>query len=129
MSSTLLPAPARSCGSALAREPWRIAATVLAFIAWWPLGLAMLLLWKGAALFDRFGRSRDAQEFIAPFRGSSGNSAFDEYRDAVLRRLEEERRRLEEDRRAFGDFLEQLKRAKDREEFDRFMAGRSAPGA
>jgi hypothetical protein len=58
---------------------------------------------------------------------SSGNAAFDEHREAVLRRLEEERQALDEQQRQFGEFLADLKRAKDREEFDRFMAGRGNP--
>ena len=43
-----------------------------------------------------------------------------------LERLEEERRRLDEEARAFSAFVEELKRAKDREEFDAFMAKRRA---
>ncbi len=39
-------------------------------------------------------------------------------------RLEEERRRLDEEAKAFASFVEELKRAKDREEFDAFMARR-----
>jgi hypothetical protein len=43
-----------------------------------------------------------------------------------LARLEEERRKLDEEARAFRGFVEELKRAKDREEFDAFMAKRRA---
>ncbi|NNC01144.1 DUF2852 domain-containing protein, partial [Corallococcus exiguus] len=48
-----------------------------------------------------------------------------------LQRLEEERRRLDEEARAFRSFVEELKRAKDRDEFDAFMAKRrnEKPGA
>ena len=46
---------------------------------------------------------------------SSGNRAFDEYRMETLRRLEEEQ--VE-----FRDFLDRLRHAKDKEEFDQFMA-------
>lgn len=106
------------------RNPWRIAAVVLGFIVWWPVGLALLVLLKGPLLLDRLGGW--ARPGDRPWRAmaGTGNTAFDEYRDGVLRRLEEERRALEQDRQAFGEFLGQLKRAKDREEFDRFMAGR-----
>lgn len=45
---------------------------------------------------------------------SSGNAAFDQYREETIRRLEEEQG-------AFGDFMERLKRARDQEEFERFM--------
>ena len=54
----------------------------------------------------------------------SGNAAFDEYRRRELERLEEERRRLDEEAKEFAAFVEELKRAKDREEFDGFMARR-----
>ena len=68
-----------------------------------------------------FNRSKDwvADKFsgMASATSSSGNSAFDSYRDETLKRLEEEQR-------AFGDFMERLKRARDREEFERFMAER-----
>ena len=45
----------------------------------------------------------------------SGNWAFDEYRAETLRRLEEEQRQ-------FKEFLDRLRHAKDKAEFDQFMA-------
>lgn len=45
---------------------------------------------------------------------SSGNRAFDDYRSETLKRLEEEQRE-------FKEFLERLRFAKDRAEFDQFM--------
>ena len=51
------------------------------------------------------------------FRSSSGNRAFDDYRDETLRRLEEEQRE-------FKAFLDRLRHAKDKAEFDEFMADR-----
>jgi len=48
---------------------------------------------------------------------SSGNRAFDDYRSETLRRLEEEQRE-------FRDFLDRLRFAKDKTEFDQFMADR-----
>jgi hypothetical protein len=56
---------------------------------------------------------------------SSGNRAFDEYRMETLRRLEDEQRE-------FRDFLDRLRAAKDKAEFDQFMAerrNRPAPDA
>ena len=50
-------------------------------------------------------------------RPSSGNHAFDEYRTETLRRLEDEQRE-------FKEFLERLRFAKDKTEFDQFMAER-----
>ncbi len=55
----------------------------------------------------------------------SGNSAFDDYRAAELKRLDEERRKLEEERREFDRYADNLRRARDKEEFDRFMAERA----
>ena len=49
---------------------------------------------------------------------SSGNRAFDEYREDTLRRLEAEQRE-------FKEFLDRLRHAKDKAEFDQFMAERA----
>jgi hypothetical protein len=48
---------------------------------------------------------------------SSGNTAFDDYRAEALKRLEEEQKE-------FSSFLDRLRRAKDKAEFDQFMAER-----
>jgi hypothetical protein len=57
---------------------------------------------------------------FGPLR-STGNAAFDAYREETLRRLEEE---AEE----FQTFLERLRKARDKAEFDQFMAERGASG-
>jgi hypothetical protein len=51
---------------------------------------------------------------------SSGNRAFDEYRTETLKRLEEEQKE-------FAEFLERLRFAKDKSEFDQFMDERRNP--
>jgi hypothetical protein len=48
---------------------------------------------------------------------TSGNRAFDEYRTETLQRLEDEQRE-------FKEFLERLRHAKDKAEFDQFMSDR-----
>jgi Protein of unknown function (DUF2852) len=115
----------------LGRGAW-IALMVLGFIFWWPVGLAILAfsLWSGRmgcwnhhamARWQGMGRGRD---WWGPQR-SSGNRAFDEYRNETLRRLEEEQRE-------FREFLDRLRMAKDKAEFDQFMAerrNRSGPAA
>ncbi len=59
---------------------------------------------------------------------STGNSAFDDWRTAELARLEEERRKLAAAEQEFANYMEGLRRARDREEFDRFMnQRRSSP--
>ena len=128
----------RRCGRP-PRRALEIAGIVLGFIWFWPLALAYLV-WKlmGYPKFDEakaflrnnFGRVVDdlfsSQRPMGGFGAGTGNAAFEEYRRAELQRLEEERRRLDEEARAFRDFVEELKRAKDREEFDAFMANRRA---
>lgn len=125
------------------RRSFEIGAIVLGFIYWWPVGLA-LLAWKfsGYPAFaemrdaarrgiGNFENARPASRFAHAFEAAnrgSGNAAFDEYRRAELDRLEAQRRALEEESRAFAAFVEELKRAKDREQFDVFMAQRRASG-
>jgi len=118
--------------------PLTIGLMVLGFIIFWPLGFAMLayILWG-----DRFHQmARDASESFksngwncsartsarsaASGFGATGNAAFDEYRQREFERLDEERRKLDQMRADFDSFLAELRQAKDKEEFDRFMAGR-----
>jgi hypothetical protein len=116
------------------RPAW-IALMVVSFILFWPVGLAVLafLLWSGrmgcgsngrrrwSRMADKMERQANAwgNEFRGFGGGSSGNRAFDEYREATLKRLEEEQRE-------FRTFLDNLRHAKDRAEFDQFMAQRRA---
>jgi hypothetical protein len=67
--------------------------------------------------WDR-GVERWGREMRGGFH-SSGNRAFDEYREETIARLEEEQRE-------FRAFLERLRKAKDKQEFDQFMADRRA---
>ena len=126
----------KTCSSP--RRAWEIAGIILGFIFVWPLALAYLI-WKLVGYpVPAEWRSYLERTFARPFEGSfraaapfggTGNSAFDDYRRSELQRLEEERRRLDEEAKAFGSFVEELKRAKDREEFDAFMAKRRGGGA
>jgi hypothetical protein len=119
------------------RSPWHpgwIALTVLGFIIWWPIGLALLFFTLGSRKMgcwdhgDRFANKMERMQYkMERMKGrmerrgfgfgppSSGNRAFDEYRMETLRRLEEEQ--VE-----FKDFLDRLRHAKDKQEFDAFMA-------
>src|SRR5258707_15100555 len=114
-------------------KPAWIGVMVLGFILFWPAGLAILayLIWSGRMGCGRHGEMARWQERMADKwerkrerwgrhgRGfpSSGNRAFDEYREETLRRLEEEQRE-------FREFLDRLRMAKDKSEFDQFMADR-----
>jgi hypothetical protein len=131
--------------SALIRPAWTpatIALMVIGFMVFWPLGFAMLayIIWG-----DRLeGFKRDVNRatdgiFAGCRRGSdkaarwghgstrTGNVAFDDWREKELERIEEERRRLDETLKEFDSYLRELRRAKDQEEFDRFMSERNRP--
>ena len=97
------------------RGAW-IAAFVLGFIFFWPIGLAILgyALWSG-----RMGCWKHIRK-NARRASSTGNSAFDDYREETLRRLQEEQS-------DFEGFMERLRRAKDKAEFDQFMNDRRRP--
>jgi hypothetical protein len=139
-------------------RPLEIAAMILGFMVFWPIGLAIVgfKVWqrstgyqgdmatavrqgwsyaesRGCSMGQMWSRGRNSG--AAPFRGfgfgggrPTGNSAFDDWRSAELARLEEEHRKLEAAEREFADYIENLRRAKDREEFDRFMNERRQAG-
>jgi Protein of unknown function (DUF2852) len=126
-------------------------AMVLGFIVFWPIGLAILGYkfwqsryggpdlqtlaankWRDArtvmssssawgSSWGCGGAMRGASRFYTP---STGNAAFDEWRTAELARLDEERRKLDDAQREFAEYVDAIRRAKDREEFERFMAER-----
>jgi hypothetical protein len=128
------------------RGGW-IAAMIVGFVLFWPLGLAILfyMIWSGrmgcgyqgtwnehrAARWERkMERMQEKMDRWNAFRqrmwgggaapagfAPSGNRAFDEYRSETIRRLEDEAQE-------FRDFLENLRHAKDKAEFDQFMADR-----
>ncbi len=123
-TATLHAAPARR-GSWFSRsEQWLddrgkgawIAAMVLGFIFVWPIGLALLayMIWS-KRLFNGKCAPRARHASVA-FK-TSGNTAFDAYKTDTLRRLQEEQDHFEQ-------FLERLRDAKDKAEFDQFMADR-----
>ncbi len=109
-----------------------IALTVLGFCIFWPLGLASLIFlmvsgrtraWKlesRGRWYNMDGRSNGCGGWGRGGRSSrstSGNAAFDEYKAETLKRLEDEQKE-------FVDYLEKLRAAKDKAEFDQFMNDR-----
>jgi len=124
--------------------PALIGLMILGFLFCWPLGLVALALtiwsmkmmcghhyrgegnwsarWQERMMAKRARwEQRMAEHFerhhSAP---SSGNRAFDEYRAETLRRLEDEEKE-------FREFLNNLRFAKDKAEFDDFLANRRPP--
>ncbi|MEM6616158.1 MAG: DUF2852 domain-containing protein [Pseudomonadota bacterium] len=112
--------------------PMNIGLMIIGFILFWPLGLAMLayIIWGDrmhefadvarSKMKETQGRARSSNRNWS----RTGNLAFDEYREAELKRLDEERRKLDEERHEFEQFVAELRRVKDKEEFDRYMAMR-----
>ncbi len=128
----------------LGKPAW-IGLTVLSFLVWWPLGLVVLGFLIGSGRMacwvqggggrwqrrmDRMQQRMSRMQAAAErwgcgggggggtrARSATGNRAFDEYRAETLRRLEEEQRE-------FMEFLDRLRHAKDKAEFDEFMAER-----
>jgi Protein of unknown function (DUF2852) len=108
-------------------KPAWIALTLVSFLIWWPLGFIVLGYLAGSGRLARFTgcgarhwqnhAQRNPNGWWNARSSSSGNSAFDEYRTETLRRLEEEQRE-------FKEFLDRLRHAKDKAEFDQFMAER-----
>ena len=122
-------------------KPAWIGLTIVSFILFWPLGLVVLGYLIGSGRMTcwahgsgdrwqrRMERMQQRMEWMQAaaeqwtgrgYRSSSGNRAFDEYRDETLRRLEEEQRE-------FKAFLDRLRHAKDKAEFDQFMAEHRRP--
>jgi len=114
-------------------KPAWITAMIVGFLLWWPIGLGVLayLIWSGRMGCGAWKSEWKGSEFgrevmrwrrgVSPLR-STGNRAFDEYREETLRRLEEE---VDE----FQAFLQRLRQAKDKAEFDQFMAERRGSGS
>jgi hypothetical protein len=125
----------------LGKPAW-IALMILGFMVWWPVGLVVLAFTIGSGRMgcgyhgghDRWQHKMERMQhkmdwmrsrmgggaLTGGFWGqapSSGNHAFDEYRNDTLKRLEEEQRE-------FREFLERLRFAKDKTEFDTFMNDR-----
>ncbi len=102
-----------------------IAAMVLGFIFFWPVGLALLayMIWSkrmftGCRKSHILGPRNLNRHARRTAFTSSGNTAFDAYKDETLRRLEEEQKNFE-------NFLERLRESKDKAEFDQFMEERA----
>ena len=109
-------------------KPAWIVATIAGVVVFWPVGLALVgyMIWS-KRMFNRscrgsrhahHDRSRESfREMARAFR-PSGNAAFDAYKADTIRRLTDEQE-------AFESFLQRLRDAKDKQEFDSFMDDRA----
>jgi len=122
-------------------KPAWIGLMIISFVLFWPLGLVVLGYTIGSGrmacwthdsggrwqrrmerMQHKMSRMQEAAErwgcgSRTSYRATTGSRAFDEYRAETLRRLEEEQRE-------FIEFLDRLRHAKDKTEFDEFMAER-----
>jgi hypothetical protein len=120
-------------------KPAWIALMIVSFVLFWPAGFVVLGYLIGSGRMgcgfhhhrdgdrwqDRMQRMQERMRDktarweqrwgMSSRPASSGNRAFDEYRTETLRRLEDEERQ-------FREFLDRLRHAKDKAEFDEFMA-------
>ncbi|WP_425082972.1 DUF2852 domain-containing protein [Ruegeria profundi] len=96
-----------------------IAAMVLGFIFFWPVGLALLayMIWSKRMFSKSCSRRKSWHSHMSAMK-PSGNSAFDAYKADTLARLEREQQ-------DFEAFLRRLREAKDKAEFDQFMDERA----
>jgi hypothetical protein len=120
------------------RQEWNginVILMVVGFFIFWPLGLAMIayILWgdRIKSMFNQAKGQMNSSTSSRNCRGRgknkyrpTGNVAFDEYREDKLRHLEEEQKRINQMQTDFDDFLYNLRKARDQEEFDRFMNNR-----
>lgn len=125
--------------SALLRPDWTpatVALMVLGFMVFWPLGLAMLAYILFGDRFKEFKHNANQSVdgmfakcrtggFRSRSKSSTGNVAFDDWRRAEIDRIEAERQKLNEMRDEFDSYMRELRRARDQEEFDRFMRERT----
>lgn len=106
------------------RKAW-IAAMILGFMFVWPVGIALVAYltltnrWSKSMFKSRTCMSRADQSWSAMRAGRpSGNTAFDAYKADTIKRLQDEQD-------AFEAFLQRLRDAKDKSEFDAFMDDRA----
>ena len=122
------------------RKAW-IAAMILGFIFAWPVGLGLLgyMIWS-KRMFGRHScgmsrhqdhhdqmhkhwhEARSGWRDMGRAMRPSGNTAFDTYKADTIRRLQDEQE-------AFEAFLQRLRDAKDKSEFDTFMYDRAKANA
>ena len=109
--------------STLLFAAFAIPVTIVALNVFWPAGvvIAGILAWRGGFAPSMAKRVDHAEVMemvtaLAPEakRRQSGNASFDAYRTDMLNRLETEQQNFE-------TFLERLREAKGKAEFDQFM--------
>jgi len=123
------------CGSWGKSGNWsgfNIAAMVLGFVFFWPLGL-FILYWiiTGRNVKDLPQGIRDTWSRMTGSWSGSGmhnhngrtdNSVFNDFQQTQIDRIREIKEEIKERSRRFGEFRADAKRRADEEEFNRFMS-------
>lgn len=106
-----------------------IAAMVVAFVFFWPLGL-VILYWtlKGRNVKDLPAAIKEKVAMLTGGWGThaSSNVVFDEYQQTQYDRIREIKKEIKERSDRFNEFRADVKRRADQKEFDDFMASTPA---
>ena len=116
-------------------SPLSIAAMVMGFILFWPIGM-FILFWTLAgrtlselanlmqSMWGKMSTVWEDRDGFS-FESDSENVVFRDYQRTQYDRIREIKDEIKERSRRFAEFKADVKRKQDQEEFDRFMA--SAP--
>lgn len=111
---------------------WYVAATVAAFVIFWPVGLAMLVwaFWhreiRSSPLWQKLRGTQVPKPDFATFMSRKpDNAALAEYLGREQERLREEQRKLDDLVKAFQAFQEAERQASDRRDFENFLKQRA----
>lgn len=126
------------CGSNWGRTArWsgvNIAAMVVGFVFFWPVGLVVLFwIMSGRQVQELPGAIREQWHHF--FGGSKSpvegidNRVFNEYQQTQYDRIREIKEEIKHRAQRFSDFRSDARRRADQEEFDRFMASNSTAGS
>ena len=118
------------CGKWGSRGNWsglNIAAMVVGFMVFWPIGL-LILYWiiKGRSVKELPNGIREQySRIVGGWRGNdvgpSGNVVFNEFQQTQYDRIREIKDEIKERSRRFTEFRANAKRRADEDEFNRFM--------
>ena len=103
--------------------PWVMGPVMMVLIVVFCVAMISMMMRRDRRFGPADALGTEAGARVGPWRGlptvdrlkPQSSTAFEEYRQETLQRLEQEEG-------AFRQFLEQLRRAKDKVEFDQFMA-------
>lgn len=111
-----------------------IAAMVVGFVLFWPVGLVVLFwIYSGRDVQDLPGAVRE--QWGRVFHGNtrtqsdSDNVVFNDYQQTQYDRIREIKEEIKSRAQRFSEYRMDARRRADQEEFDRFMANGSKAGA